>query len=338
VKKSGGKEIFFGGEPIHTEKSQPNCGIQVSSVLPLCLLIFFMLSISCNVHDPGQRDWRLDPIREKDDRIEDASSIDVDVYDADTDAMDAEEGDQADADIDADAEAKTPDAEKDSCLESDEVCDGEDNDCDGETDEEEASENCELDNADAVCEEGRCVIDKCESSYGDCDEEDHNGCETLLTEIENCGECGIVCEIENATATCSSGTCELDECDDLFADCNDDPGDGCETSLNSPKHCGECDRACPEPEIGSGSSYVCDQKECKLIDCESGWANCDDDPETSCDTDIFNSIDNCGSCGRVCSPRSADRCINGTCSCGEVGGICYRPEVCCDNGICAISC
>lgn len=332
MKISGRIERFFGGEAIHSEKPQPQSGTRISIVTPQRLLLFFVLTVGCGIYDPGQRDWSFKPLHERED-VEDASFDAVDEHSVET-GMDTENSDRDDTDVDA----KIPETDDDSCIASDEVCDGEDNDCDGETDGQKASDNCNLDNAIAICEAGECVIDTCEDPYEDCDQEDKNGCEALLTELENCGECGLECKIENAVATCSSGRCELDTCDDLFEDCNDDPSDGCEISLNSTKHCDRCDYACPEPEIGSGSSYVCDNRECKLIDCESGWANCDDDPETSCDTDIFNSFENCGHCGRDCNPFSSDRCIEGDCSCGERGRSCLWPEVCCEGGNCRLSC
>lgn len=331
VKILGRKNRACSGDADRAEPSKAKRARLIFSLSPRCLLIYLLLSVGCNAGDPGQRDWRLYAERDNGGAM-DGSDYKADVRDAGGNTADkAEVGQPVD-------DANAPDADQDGCRARPEVCDGEDNDCDGETDEPGASQNCKLTNANALCEAGRCVIASCYENYDDCDRDDANGCETRLTANDNCGACKVVCEVENATATCSSRSCEIESCDDGYADCNDDPGDGCETSLDSPMHCGSCDHACPTSEVGSGSSYACVQGECELIGCEVGWGDCDNDPENGCETDLFNSFNNCGSCRRRCWSINADRCVEGFCSCGERGSSCRWPNICCDDGSCRLAC
>jgi hypothetical protein len=68
----------------------------------------------------------------------------------------------------------------------------------------------------------------------------------------NCGECGLYCAIAGAYAGCADGMCVIDHCQSGWADCNEDPLDGCEAQITS-----GCENRC-EPAAGapSGSPSV----------------------------------------------------------------------------------
>ena len=77
-----------------------------------------------------------------------------------------------------------------------EICDGNDNDCDGQADE------------------------------------DFN----VMTDVGNCGQCGIVCENTNATNSCVAGQC-IPSCSSGWASCDANGRNGCETLLNTNPAC-----------------------------------------------------------------------------------------------------
>lgn len=83
------------------------------------------------------------------------------------------------------------------------------------------------------CEAGNC----CES--GTCKPVD------TLTDPNNCGSCGHVCSAPNATMACTGGNCVVAACNEGFGDCDNDPLNGCETSLNTDANCGTCGNVCP---------------------------------------------------------------------------------------------
>lgn len=99
-----------------------------------------------------------------------------------------------------------------------------------------------------------------------------------------------------------------DGCPIGTADCNDDPADGCETTLaDDVKHCGMCNRACAST---NADAVACVAGECAPT-CASGFADCatpavDDGCEVTLGTD-----DHCAACGHDCEGGS---CTAGECS------------------------
>jgi len=69
-----------------------------------------------------------------------------------------------------------------------------------------------------------------------------------------------VCTFEGGTGVCAGGDCLLSSCDAGRADCNGDPGDGCEVLLGTQEHCGGCGDACLVRDVcvSSGSGASCE--------------------------------------------------------------------------------
>src|ERR1700741_3757563 len=97
-------------------------------------------------------------------------------------------------------------------------CDGDSaNGCEAKLD---TTENCSLcgaacryNRATASCSAGRCALAICNAGYGNCDADAENGCETDLSTLSNCGECGRTCSAAtNATPGCKNGKCAVGSC------------------------------------------------------------------------------------------------------------------------------
>ncbi len=138
----------------------------------------------------------------------------------------------------------------------------------------------------------------CNAGFADCNQNAADGCETnLSTNLQNCGACGAVCASgPNASATCTAGTCQL-SCITGFADCNQNPADGCETNLStSLQNCGACGTVCPS---GYNASATCTGGACGLS-CITGFADCNQNPADGCEANLSTDSQNCGVCGTVC--------------------------------------
>ncbi|HEY3236315.1 MAG TPA: hypothetical protein VGJ84_16480, partial [Polyangiaceae bacterium] len=164
---------------------------------------------------------------------------------------------------------------------------------------------CSVLNGTGTCLGRQCAIQSCTPPHQDCDAPTGygTGCETNTnTDVAHCGGCTNACTNANGTTTCNAGTCQP-SCAVGFADCDNNPNNGCETDTSSSvTHCGGC-----APPIGSGTTCSlqnatpeCRAGQCKIATCDTGFANCDLNPANGCETPA-NTVDNCGDCGVKCT-------------------------------------
>ena len=173
---------------------------------------------------------------------------------------------------------------------------------------------CNLANAVAGCGSGACLIVSCNAGFGNCDGLTSNGCEVNLnTNVNNCGGCGSVCSLPNATAGCSSGACSIASCNAGYANCDGLTSNGCETNTSSSvANCGACGFVCSTP---ANAVAGCSGGACGIASCNAGYANCDGLVSNGCETNTSTSVANCGACGFVCSLANATpACSSGACS------------------------
>ena len=169
---------------------------------------------------------------------------------------------------------------------------------------------CELPGALESCATGACSIVACDPDSADCDGMVGTGCEAdVSSDVMRCGDCTRTCPLDppNATGVCAMGSCAV-MCDLGFADCNDDPGDGCETSLGDPASCGSCAVSCADP------TPVCVGDAMSGFGCASGCMGATMTCGGSC-VDTTMSTLHCGGCDMPCAsaPNSTPVCTASVC-------------------------
>lgn len=86
---------------------------------------------------------------------------------------------------------------------------------------------------------------ECPTGFDECDGDLSEACEQDLSELDTCGSCDVACTNEHGGIVCEDLKCKITSCADGYADCNDDPNDGCETGLiGNDENCGACGRDC----------------------------------------------------------------------------------------------
>jgi hypothetical protein len=117
------------------------------------------------------------------------------------------------------------------------------------------------------------------------------------------------CVLPHAQAKCSDPLgCDIGACDSGWNDCNTDPSDGCETSLqNDPLNCGGCGTDC---SAGPIPGAVCIEGACVENPCSPPTTgNCDKNPANGCEVDLTSDLNNCSFCGNNCVlPHATSKC------------------------------
>lgn len=163
----------------------------------------------------------------------------------------------------------------------------------------------QFENGTGQCDARQCIFDSCSGVWGDCNGDATlaalgDGCETNTdSSTSHCGGCssaggtpsgGVDCtdaigSDDVADVDCTTGECEVEDCEGDYDDCNLDFDDGCEIDTSSDvDHCGGCGDACPAKPHASASG--CDSGSCDY-DCASGWRDTNSDFSDGCETAII---------------------------------------------------
>lgn len=129
-------------------------------------------------------------------------------------------------------------------------------------------------------------------------------CTDTLRDSENCGSCGVICELGTP---CHRGSCESADCVGTVL-C----GGECADLLNDPNHCGACEHACTGGMFCVGGVCECGDE---LLDCDG-----------TC-VDLWYNNAHCGACGSSC--RLGDFCHAGVCY-SDCSGLTSCPVGCAD--------
>lgn len=159
---------------------------------------------------------------------------------------------------------------------------------------------CEFANVVPSCKVGRCQF-QCQAGFGNCNDVREDGCEVrTIDSPDDCGVCGRVCTSVNAASSCAQSLCGLGACSTGFADCDQEPTNGCEVDTRvEVAHCSGCNQRCSLPN----ASARCEASTCEVSGCDAGFGNCDLLSANGCESPLGNDALNCGRCGLVCGPQ-----------------------------------
>jgi len=174
-----------------------------------------------------------------------------------------------------------------------------------------------------ACASGACAIAQCAPGWLDCNGLFADGCEVDPGASWSCGtSCADVVDCDatvgahvNSTA-CVSAACVLTGCAAGYYHCPFDAAMSCGTSLlTNASNCGACGASCVEAMHVQDVECVSGACVALLGTCVDGWADCNDDLNDGCETDITQP-DSCGACGVQCAHAlhvNASACVSGAC-------------------------
>lgn len=140
--------------------------------------------------------------------------------------------------------------------------------------------------------------------------------------------------VEAGAAACPAGVCEP-TCPLGFADCDQNPENGCETSLAADDSCGACGVACTNDHGLNQCAVMGEAAWGCAPTCMTGFDDCDLRSENGCETSINQDSLSCGRCGNACpSNGGTPVCVAGGCglsSCNTGFGDCSNAGVCSFN-------
>ena len=171
-------------------------------------------------------------------------------------------------------------------------------------------------------------------------------CFNLENDPSNCGSCATAC---GSAQTCSGGVC-ISTCPTPNMVC----GTACVNLQTDPNNCATCGNAC---NTTNGTAF-CSGGACGIT-CSAGFGDCDNNASNGCETNLSNSVNNCGTCGNKCTaPANATPvCSGAVCgfacntgytactagcvnlltdvnNCGSCGHACGPTQTACSGGTC----
>lgn len=137
----------------------------------------------------------------------------------------------------------------------------------------------------------------CHKPFTTCGNHASKICVDKHVDVNHCGACGNACP---AHAACADGACY---CPSPYIPCDG----GCVNGQTDAGNCGTCGNLCASVN-GTGA---CVAGGCVLT-CDAGYADCDGDPSTGCETNLDADPNNCGACANACG--AGQGCAAGVCT------------------------
>lgn len=193
---------------------------------------------------------------------------------------------------------------------------------------------------------GQVVTHECVSCFPPCDPDQDccdGVCKNTLVDVENCGDCGTICEPPGVSDDVGEVCCNGECCGSFSSErdnrcCIFGGEEVCSDVMNDPNHCGECGNFCGEDQVccdGECADWCC------FPACVEGQLCCDG---TGTCRDVLADEANCGACDFACAvdPVLNIQCCNGVCiplnvsvnNCGACGNFCTGINPSCCNGNC----
>ncbi len=146
------------------------------------------------------------------------------------------------------------------------------------------------------------------------------------SDIDECAISPSVCQT-NTSCSNTQGSYEC-LCNSGYFDCDNNLTNGCETNIyTDATNCGKCGSACSNNNIlmPSCAAGVCNGQ------CTTGFSDCDGNKrDNGCEQDTTSDVNNCDSCGTICSPVVG---ANPTCIKSVCGSQCMEGHSDCDNNL-----
>lgn len=138
----------------------------------------------------------------------------------------------------------------------------------------------------------------------------YGACVGLTDPVYGCGDPNCSpCKTAHGQSACQGTKCVVQACDPGYADCNQDPADGCEVDLSKAVSCGACNAVCPATApvcAPAGASFQC-------------TTGCTAAAPLLCGTECVSpltSVNHCGACNQKCPDidQATSACNNGLCT------------------------